>query len=285
MTWFILALSASLCWAVGQVLVKKGFENIPPLWNNIFTNFLILILHIVPVLFLSNFSIKIPPVHIFIIIVASASGYHTFFYAISKGEVSLTGTVCAGYPIFTIILSQVFLNERLSLFQSIGVGLVITGVVFIALPERAASKEIKNHGWILWGLICAMLIGSGDFLAKFSINHIGAYSHIFFLALISNPIGAINYLIDRKGRRFPDLTGKKALPTFLGLIVVAMGTFLFLISFEHGKVSLIAPVSSIYPAITAVLAVRFLGEKITLKQGFGIAIIVIGLILVGIVSI
>ena len=170
MTWFILALSASLCWAVGQVLVKKGFENIPPLWNNIFTNSLILLFHIIPVLFLSNFNIKIPPLHIFIILVISASGYHTFFYAISKGEVSLTGTVVAGYPIFTIILSQVFLHERFSILQFIGVGLVISGVVFVALPERAAAEEVKNLRWVVWGLVCSMLIGSGDFLAKFSIN-------------------------------------------------------------------------------------------------------------------
>jgi transporter family protein len=216
--------------------------------------------------------------------VITASTYHSFFYVISKGEISLTGTVVAGYPVFTIILSQVFLNERLSTIQFIGVGLVISGVVLIALPERNAAEEVKNLAWVFWGMVCAILIGSGDFLTKLSINQIGAYSHIFFLSLISNLIGAINYLIDKKRRPFPDLSGRKALPTILGLIVVAIGTLLFLLSFDHGKISLIAPVSSIYPAITAVLAVRFLGEKVTIKQGTGIAIIVIGLILVGLAS-
>jgi uncharacterized membrane protein len=285
MTWFVLTLSASLLWAVGQVLVKKGFEHIPPLWNNIFGNFLMLLFNIITALLLSGFSLRIPSLMTTIVIITAASFYHTYYYAISKGDVSLTGTVVAGYPLFTITLSQVFLHERLSPFQFLGVGLVIAGDIFVALPERAKAEAIKNLGWVVWGLVCCTLIGVGDFLTKLSINQIGSYSYIFFLAVVSNPIGAFNYLIDKKGRHFPDLKRGKALPTFFGLIIITIGTILFIIAFDHGKVSLIAPVSSIYPAITAVLAVQFLGEKITTKQKLGIVIIVIGLVLVGLVSI
>jgi transporter family protein len=285
MTWFVLAIGAALFWAVGQVLVKSGFQNIPPLWNNIFSNSIILIVHIVPVLFLSGFHISVPSLPILIIIFISAAFYHTFYYAISKGEISLTGTVVAGYPVFTILLSFLIIHERLSLLQLTGVGLVITGVILVALPDRAAAEEREKLGWLLWGLVCSVMIGAGDFLAKFSINRIGSYSHIFFLAVISNPMGAINYIIDKKGRKFPRLTGRKALPTLLGLTTVAIGTLLFLIALNHGKVSVIAPVSSIYPAIIVILAVKFLHEKITVKQSIGIAVIVTGLILVGFGSI
>ena len=62
---------------------------------------------------------------------------------------------------------------------------------------------------------------------------------------------------------------------------MSIGTLLFILAFDYGKVSLIAPVSSIYPAIIALLAVRFLGEKITIKQGTGIGVIVSGLVLIG----
>ena len=108
MTWFVLALCAAVFWAVGQVLVKKGFEHIPPLWSNIFTNGLVCIIHIVPVLFLSGFRINIPSIPILITIFFTASFYHTFYYAISKGEVSLTGTLVAGYPMITVLLSGLF---------------------------------------------------------------------------------------------------------------------------------------------------------------------------------
>lgn len=214
-------------------------------------------------------------------IVITASFYHTFYYAISKGEVSLTGTLVAGYPMITVLLSGLFLGERLEPVQYLGVGLVVAGVVLVALPEKRMSEKLKDLSWIVWGLACAFLIGAGDFLTKLSINRIGAYSHILFLAVVSNPMGGLNYLIDRKERSFPDIRRKKALPTLTGLVVMSIGTLLFILSFDYGKVSLIAPVSSIYPAIIAVLAAKFLGEKITAKQGTGIGIIVAGLVLIG----
>ena len=48
------------------------------------------------------------------------------------------------------------------------------------------------------------------------------------------------------------------------------------------KISLVGPVSSIYPAIVAVLAVKFLKESISAKHGVGIGITILGLILVGV---
>lgn len=289
MTWFVLSLLAAVFWAVGQVLVKKGFETIPPLYNNIFSNTVIIVTHIVPVLLLSGFRIVAPPLPILVVIVVQAAFYHTFYYAISKGEVSLTATVVAGYPVFTILPSCLFLHETLSFIQICGVGLVIAAVVLVALPVRAAAgmkKEgVKKSSWIAWGLACSILIGTGDFLAKFSIDRIGAYSHVFFLAAISNPMGAANYLIDKKARRFPSPFSKKAVPTLLGITVVSIGTLFFLIAMGSGKASLVAPVSSIYPAIIALLATKFLGERVTPRQGAGIGVIVLGLVLVGIGSI
>ena len=281
MLWFFLAIGAAVFWAAGQVLVKKGFDHIPPLWSNIFTNILVCIIHIVPALLLSGFRINVPPLPILITIVVCASFYHTFYYAISKGEVSLTATLVAGYPMVTVLLSGLFLKERLEPVQYLGVCLVVTGVVLIALPEIRMSEKLRDLSWIVWGLACAFLIGAGDFLTKLSVNRIGAYSHIIFLAVVSNPMGGLNYLIDRKARPFPRIRSKKALPTLTGLTTMSTGTLLFILSFDYGKVSLIAPVSSIYPAIIAVLAVRFLGEKITAKQITGIGIIVAGLVLIG----
>ncbi len=285
MTWFILALGASVFWACGQVLIKKGFENIPPLWNNIFSNFLLLFIYLIPALLLSNFRITIPSLPIFFIILVAASFYLTFYYAISKGEISLTGTVVAGYPVTTILLAYLFLGERLAAFQFVGVCFVIAGVVLVAMPEMDKAKESKDFSWFKWGLSASVLIGAGDFLTKLSINNIGSYSYIFFLAVISNPLSFFNYLIDMRSRAFPSIREKKVLFTFIGIIAVLTGSLLFFLSFDYGKVSLITPVSSIYPALTALLAVRFLHEKITLKQCIGIAVTVVGLILIGFSSV
>jgi len=56
MTWFFLTLGAALCWGIAQVLIKKGFDHLSPLWNNIINNALTLFIWILPVLFINNFT-------------------------------------------------------------------------------------------------------------------------------------------------------------------------------------------------------------------------------------
>lgn len=268
-------------WAVGQVLIKKGFENVPPLWNNIVFYALALFLWVPASLWLSNFEINAPTLSVLLIIALAQAGYMIFFYAISRGELALTGTIVAGYPVTTIIFSQLFLGEKLVPIQFLGVALVILGAVAISLPERGLPKEIRDLSWVKWGVAAAILIGFADFLSKISVNQIGSYSSIFFLTLITLPLLLGNYLIDKKNRPVPRFSGRKFRPTLLGNLMMSAGTFVFYLALGQGDASLVVPVSSIYPAFIAILAMTFLKEKVTAKQGAGIVSAILGIILTG----
>src|SRR3990167_496827 len=111
MTWFILALSATVFWAVGQVLVKRGFEHVSPLWNNIIFYLLSPFIFISAVLWLNGPKINIPTLPIFLVMFLATASYMIFYYALSKGKLALTGTVVAGYPVATVVLSYLFLGE------------------------------------------------------------------------------------------------------------------------------------------------------------------------------
>ena len=285
MLWFPLAFGAAILWAFGHVLLKRGFDHIPPLWNNLLDKFASLLLWVPVVLFMSGFNITTPPLSVILIIITASAIYHFFFYAISKGQISLTGTIVSGYPLFTILLSYFFLSEKLLAAQYAGIALILSGDVIVALPgsrkNDTTEKNSKDYGWIVWGFIGAISLGVGDFLTKISVNHIGSYSHIFWIALIGNGISGCNYLIDRKNRPLPPLFRRQGIPTMVGIVVNLLGALLFLLAFDYGEVSLIASLSSIYPAFMALLAVRFLKEEITRRQWIGIAIAVMGLILLG----
>jgi len=285
MLWFPLAFSAAIFWAFGHVLLKRGFDHIPPLWNNILDKFASLLLWVPVVLFMSGFNITTPPLSVILIIITASAIYHFFFYAISKGQISLTGTIVSGYPLFTILLSYFFLSEKLLAAQYAGIALILAGDVIVALPgshkNDTMGKNRRDYSWIVWGFIGAISLGVGDFLTKISVNHIGSYSHIFWIALIGTGISGCNYLIDRKHRSLPPLFRRQGIPTMVGIVVNLLGALLFLLAFDYGEVSLIASLSSIYPVFMALLAVRFLKEEISRRQWIGIAIAVMGLILLG----
>jgi uncharacterized membrane protein len=281
MIWFPLALSAALCWAVGAVLVKHGFATIPPLWNNIINNALAVLIWIPVVLVLSKSHIQIPPIEVSLIILAASVLFQFFYYSLSKGQVSLTGTVIAIYPMITILLSYLFLGERLSGLQYLGVGLILLGGIAVAFPNKKQVLHTDGLSWLPWGLAGALCLGAGDFLSKSSINQIGSYSHIFFLSLVAMALSGINYIIDKPNRPVPRFFTRSFLPSFIGILLHLVGALCFLLAFDYGPISLISPVSSVYPALMALLAVRFLKDKVNLIQGIGIGVITGGLLTIG----
>ncbi len=168
-----------------------------------------------------------------------------------------------------------------STVQIIGILFTLVGSLCIALPEKKLPKSITNDkSWIAWGLIGAMISGTGDFFVKMTSNAIGSYSQIFFFAIVIQILSVINFIIDKKGRKLPTLSFQKFAPTLFGNFFVVCGSFLFFLAYGYGIASLVTPVSSVYPAFTVLLAVVFLKETITKKQTIGILSIIFGVILI-----
>lgn len=279
--WLVLSASAALFWAVGQIFIKKGFDTITPLWTTILSSTVGFFVTVPAALILSGFHINIPAPIILLNILITTATYISFYYVISKGEIALTGTIFGMYPISAIILSAIFLDERLIFLQYFGIILTLTGGVFVALPEKGVPKIIKDYTWVKWGVFGALVAGVGDFLTKVTTNSIGAYSNIFYTSFSFLIFMSLLHLIDKKGRKFPKLSFKTYFPTLIGAVIVAVGAVFFQASFDHGPASLVVPVSSITPAFVAILAVTFLKEKISRKQLAGIIMIVGGIILIG----
>jgi uncharacterized membrane protein len=281
MIWFPLALGAALLWAVGGILVKKGFAGVSPLWNNILNNLLALLIWVPPALALNGFRMPLPPWRILLVILSAAAVYQIFYYSLSKGQVSLTSAIIAGYPLFTILLSHLFLGERLAGWQYVGVALLLAGGVVIAVPARVAPAALRGHSWVLWGALGAASIGTGDFLSKFSVTRIGPYANLFFLAVLNNASSGFNYLLDRDNRAAPRIASRPFLFSVLGIVIHLCGALGYLLAFGFGPASLVSSVSSIYPALLALLAVLFLRESISWRQAGGIGAVMAGLALVG----
>jgi drug/metabolite transporter (DMT)-like permease len=284
MVWFPLALSAALLWAAGGILVKKGYAGVSPLWYNILNNLLALVVWLPAAMALSGFRLPLPPWWILLVILSAALLYQVFYYSMSKGQVSLTGTIIAGYPLFTILLTHLFLGERLAGWQYGGVALLLAGGVLVALPRRLEPGAARDLSWALWGLLGAASIGTGDFLSKLSVNRVGPYANLFFLAILNNATSGLNYLLDRKNRQPPRFASRSFLFSMLGIVVHLLGALGFLVAFGFGPASLVSSVSSIYPVLLALLAVIFLRERITWRHAGGIAAIVAGLTLVGLAA-
>jgi drug/metabolite transporter (DMT)-like permease len=130
---------------------------------------------------------------------------------------------------------------------------------------------------VVLGLASAWCWGSADFAARFTSRRVGAYRALFFMQFFGFILLGV-YLKWSGGFSRGVAPGWQpwALAASAGLLNVAASLALYH-SFEVGTLSIVAPVSSSYPALTVALSL-FSGERIHLLQGIGLAVTLAGVI-------
>jgi drug/metabolite transporter (DMT)-like permease len=131
---------------------------------------------------------------------------------------------------------------------------------------------------IILGLTGAVCWGVSDFIARFAARRVGAYRTLLFMQIFGF-LALSAYLKWSGGFAQVDPPGWKpwALAAIAGVINMIASLALYY-SFQIGVMSIVAPVSSSYPALTVVLAMLS-GERLRPLRGFGLAITLVGVIL------
>ncbi len=133
--------------------------------------------------------------------------------------------------------------------------------------------------WLIFAASCVSFWGVWGFVAKLTITR-GV--HPLALSAISSVTGAIITWIavllvqpswERASHNIPFvlLTG----------ICGSLGGVAFFFALGHGRASIVVPLSSLYPAITILLSLLFLGEHPSLTQTLGIILALVASLLLG----
>jgi drug/metabolite transporter (DMT)-like permease len=132
---------------------------------------------------------------------------------------------------------------------------------------------------ILLGLTGAICWGVADFAARFSSRRVGAYRTLFFMQFFG--FLALSAYLKFTGGFSGVAPGWRPweMAVFAGVINVFASLSLYH-SFEIGLMTVVAPVSSCYPALTAVLAFAS-GERIGPLRGAGLVVTLSGVVLAG----
>ncbi len=211
-----------------------------------------------------------------------------YFYALSKGQLSVTTILIGSYPIYTIIFSYFINGERLTQQQFIFIAMVIAGTLFSYLPSKFTFAELKKTGAIFWPVIAAIGIGLSDTLSKGVIDRTADFTFLFALALVQIPV-ALVYLRIEKQSPVKSLIGafkesEKYKHAIIGSLFAVIGTGLLWVSFSQTLASIASPITATSGVIVVLLAIIFMDEKITVKNVVAMLLVFIGIMGISLVS-
>lgn len=173
-------------WAVAVIFFKKSGETVHPIMLNIFKNVLAFILYFFTIIVIGIDLPSDTSIQFYVILIASgALGIgvaDTFFFAsLNRLGAGLSAIVDCMYSPSIIILSVIFLNEKMTFWPIIGVLLILSAI--LTITSKKGRVYITKHDLfigILYGAIAMVTMAISIVMVK----HILAVTNVLFVVQI-----------------------------------------------------------------------------------------------------
>ena len=278
----IFALLCGFFIAFSQISLRKSFKELQPSVAFFFDAIFGLLIWVPLAIFMGMSGSVSWSEAFFYAVVSAILSEAIVFYALSHGELAVTATVLATYPVYTLIFSRLFNNEVLSLNITIFVCFAILGSIVASLPDKIKKSELSLQKGILWPFLAAVCIGLSDTISKGYINKSNDFSFLLSLGLVQIPV-ALAYLRIEKESLVKSIKG--VINTFdeykfalLGGLFNIIGTGFLWLSFSFAPASIASPITGTSGALTVILSRILLKENISNRKYFGIVLAFIGVI-------
>jgi drug/metabolite transporter (DMT)-like permease len=211
-------------------------------------------------------------------------GALALYYGFRHAAFSVAGPLSAvGAAGFAVVAGLLF-GERPSALALTGIILALPAIVGVSASAAAAEQgEEKGEGGRFTGVVAGLVAGACFSLLFIGLNRAGSHSGLWPVASASGAELAMAVVVAAATRNFRRPAAHQGwLGVFTG-VTGAGGIVAFFFATHDGFLAVTAVLTSLYPAITIVLARVLLGEKLTAVRlaGLGLAAACVALIAAG----
>ena len=210
----------------------------------------------------------------------NALGLIGFYRAAELGPLSIAAPIGATGAIVPVVWG-IASGDSLEPWHVAGIVLAMGGAVLASRPgpEREGEEARRTYPDPRLGAIwaAASAVAFGVFLTALP----DAAEHGRAWALFDARVMVIGVLILWAGKRLSEVELRRdsaslAIP---GLLLVA-GTILYTVAADHGRLSVVSVLGSLFPVFTVGLGVALLGERLSRGQAVGVTAALAGIVLI-----
>lgn len=208
--------------------------------------------------------------------------YLSFIKGLSFGDVGVVVPLGNTYPLFTIVLSAIFLTVALTSLQISAILIVVCGAILLGIEKidrHSLRKNIDKE--VPLALLAAVFWGIGFFIVNAVIDKYSWQSILVVLSLSMIVYGFIASLtINKKDTLKAILNIPKNKLGILAGVTLTFGSIgLYIAADKSGGIIIPIVIASGAPLVTSALAAKFDKEKLIFTKRIGAVLVVAGVIL------
>ena len=221
--------------------------------------------------------------------VIGAGAYLAYFTGLQIGPIAVVSGMVAAYGGLTVVLAVIIRGETLTLIQAAGAAIATVGVILTGVAFDGGWRATRLAGpGVIFAVVALVLFSLMAITTDIALETAGWLQVLLVSRLVTSVISvaAVVVLAIVARRRDPSLTGeleiwrrRRVIPIliFAGALDV-LGLMSFAIGLETAPTWMVGLASSFGPAVTIIVAVVFLGERLKPIQWLGLVGIAVGMI-------
>lgn len=272
--WIVFALLAALFSGLTTICAKKGVKNVDPiLGSSIRTTVVLLISFLIVILFSSFDKVNFKTITFLILSgVSTTLLWLNYFKALDLGNVNEVTPVDKTSIVLTLILSCIFLNEKITAIKIISSILIISGAFLMVNKEEHSS----NKRWIKYAILTAIFTSVSAIISKIGLRDIepnlgNLYRTIFVFIFMW-----IIVLLKKKQKHIKSINKKSWLYLILSGITTSLSWICYFNALKEGEASIVFPIEKLSVVVSIGLSYILLKERMTKKSIIGLILIVAG---------
>lgn len=208
-----------------------------------------------------------------------SAGYLFFFKGFEKGNVSIIAATMNLWAVFTMLFAFLFMGQRLTAPQTIGVFMILSGATLASLDWGSIrSQKFQLSLGVREAIFGAFFFGIFWNISEVISEQVGwLFTTLLVKFGISIFLLAFSFVVKQEISLINIPAKTKYAILLMGIIEVA-AVALVNYGLTIGDAILITPIASALSIVTIGLAVIFLKDKVSTFQGLGIVTAIAGII-------
>lgn len=278
------AIAAAVCWSLAAIFYKKGIRAgaIPAV---LIRTYFALMFVFVMYLILRGWDFNFTLIGFALLniggILRLIIGGLAYMKGIENISVSRFIPILFTFPLLTILLSALFLNEEIHSEVIAGTGLIVTGIWILSRGKNIGNEKNVKLG-VLFGILAAFIYSFSIIATKTGLNEV---VDPFQSVLISMPVPLVLlYTVYSVNNGPATIFRFKKMDYILlglgGIMGMGFGSYFFFVSMTHIGAAKATSLASITPFLSSILALVTLKEKISPALILGTCATVAGILVI-----
>lgn len=278
--WIVFAFASALFAGLTAILAKCGIKNIDSNVATALRTIVVLVFSWIMV-FVAGTQSRIRDIPAKVLIFLILSGLSTgaswlcYFKALQLGNVNKVTPIDKSSTILTMLLAFIFLREEITWLKFAAMVLIGAGT-YMMIQKKEAEDKKEDKKWLIYALGSAVFASLTSILGKVGMQNINSNLGTAIRTVVVLIMAWIVVFVSKKQDTIKNIDNKSWI--FLALSGFATGGswLCYYRALQTGPASVVVPIDKLSILVTIGFSYIVFHEKLSLKSGVGLMLIVVG---------